>query len=101
MQNQLHLICLFPRETRLNPTHYKMNSQFNASSLSQHKMTEKPQAAESICPSLPRAGISVIVALIPSSCCLALWQCNREGRKETEQMSLDFEHTVSIEIPEY
>lgn len=46
MQNQLHLLCLFPMETELNPTHYKMNTQFRASSVSELKMTEKPQAAE-------------------------------------------------------
>lgn len=57
MQNQLHLVCLFPMETRLNPTHDKMNTQSSASSVSEHKVTEKPQAAESICPSLSQAGI--------------------------------------------
>jgi len=81
MQNQLHLVCLFPMETRLNQTHYKMNTQFSASSVSEHKMTEKPQAAESICPSLRQAGISVIIALISLSHCTVLWQCNGEGSK--------------------
>lgn len=34
-----------------------MNTQVSASSVSEHKMTEKPQAAESICPSPSQAGI--------------------------------------------
>ena len=82
MQNQLHPVCLFPMETRLNRTHYKMNTQFSASYVSEHKMTEKPQAAESISPSLSRAGISVTIALIPFSCCIALRQWNGKGTKE-------------------
>lgn len=50
MQKQLHLVCSFPMETRLNPTNYEMNTELSASSVSEHKMTRETSSSRKYLP---------------------------------------------------
>lgn len=87
MQKQLHHICLFPMETRLKPNTLQNEHSIQCQhrrepiqgSVSDRKVTEKLKQQKVF---VLHKQKSLIIAHILFSCCIVLWEHNREGRKK-------------------